>query len=201
MRGSEPSGCPGVNKCHWWTCMHVCAKSLQSCLTLCDLMDCGSPGSSVCRILQARILEWVAVPSSRGSSRPRDRNLGLQWLLRCKHNLYCWATREAPSLVDTWRHIEEPSSPRREAGIIVVRLRNAFLFYQCSCWNVDVEWESWPPPPPRTNHSLWRKGNRSKAFFFSVNYYGLLAWNMWDCSIFTGAPGHGYCLWFSFPLE
>ena len=49
------------------------AKSLQSSPTLCNLMDCSPPGSSVCRILQARILEWVAMPSSRGSSRPRDR--------------------------------------------------------------------------------------------------------------------------------
>ena len=37
-------------------------KSLQSCLTLCDPMDCSLPGSSVRRILQARILEWVAMP-------------------------------------------------------------------------------------------------------------------------------------------
>ena len=42
------------------TCL--CAKSLQSCPTLCDPMDCSSPGSSVHRSLQARILEWVAVP-------------------------------------------------------------------------------------------------------------------------------------------
>ena len=39
---------------------------------LCDPMDCSPPGSSVHGILQARILEWVAMPSSRGSSRPRD---------------------------------------------------------------------------------------------------------------------------------
>ena len=45
----------------------------QSCLTLCDPVDCNPPGSSVHGILQARILEWVAMPSSRGSSRPRDR--------------------------------------------------------------------------------------------------------------------------------
>ena len=51
----------------------LCAKSLQSCLTLCIPMDCSLPGSSVHGILQARILEWVAVPSSRGSSRPRDQ--------------------------------------------------------------------------------------------------------------------------------
>ena len=52
-------------------CMH--AQSLQSCLTLCDPMDCSPPGSSVHRILQARILEWVAMPSSRASFLPRDQ--------------------------------------------------------------------------------------------------------------------------------
>lgn len=36
---------------------------------------------------------------------------------------------------------------------------------------------------------------------FLVNYYGLLARNVWDCSIFTGALAKGYCLWFYFPLE
>ena len=44
----------------------------QSCLTLCDPMDCSLPCSSVHGILQARILEWVAIPFSRGSSQPRD---------------------------------------------------------------------------------------------------------------------------------
>ena len=52
---------------------YMCAKSLQSSVTLCDLMDCSPPRSSVHGILQARILEWVAMPSSRGCSRPRDR--------------------------------------------------------------------------------------------------------------------------------
>ena len=50
----------------------VLAKLLQMCLTLCDAMDCSPPGSSVLGIFQARILEWVATPASRGSSRPRD---------------------------------------------------------------------------------------------------------------------------------
>ena len=49
------------------------AKLLQSCLTLCDPMECSLPGSSVHRILQARILEWVAIPFSRGSSQPRGQ--------------------------------------------------------------------------------------------------------------------------------
>ena len=45
----------------------------QSCLILCDIMDCSPPGSSVHGIFQARILEWVAISSSRGSSPPRNR--------------------------------------------------------------------------------------------------------------------------------
>ena len=51
----------------------VRAKPLPSCLTLCDPVDHSLPGSSVHGTLQARILEWVAVPSSEGSSQPRDR--------------------------------------------------------------------------------------------------------------------------------
>ena len=45
----------------------------RSCLTLCDIMDCSLPGSSIHGIFQAQILEWVAISFSRGSSRPRDR--------------------------------------------------------------------------------------------------------------------------------
>ena len=51
----------------------VRAKSLRSCQTLWDPVDCSLPGSSVHAILQIRILHWVAMPSFRGSSRPRDR--------------------------------------------------------------------------------------------------------------------------------
>ena len=52
---------------------HVLCSVTQSCLTLCDPMDCSPPCSSVHEILQARTLEWVAIPSSRGSSWPWDR--------------------------------------------------------------------------------------------------------------------------------
>ena len=44
------------------------------CLTLCNPMDCNLPGSSVHRISQARVLQWVSISSSRGSSWPRDRS-------------------------------------------------------------------------------------------------------------------------------
>ena len=55
------------------TGLHVGAKSLWMCLTLCDPMDYNSPGSSVHGIFQSRILEWVGISSSMGSSQPRDQ--------------------------------------------------------------------------------------------------------------------------------
>ena len=63
----------------------------KSCLTLCDPMDCSLPGSSVHGILQARILEWVAISFSTGSSWPRD-----QTCISCigRWILYHWATRK-----------------------------------------------------------------------------------------------------------
>ena len=51
-----------------YVCVYVCVLATQLCLTLCDPMDCCLPGSSVHGILQARILEWVAILSFRGSS-------------------------------------------------------------------------------------------------------------------------------------
>ena len=64
----------------------------ESCPSLCDRVDRSPPGSSVRGILQARIREWVAMPSSRGSSRPRDRT-------RVSHTagglFTLWVTREA----------------------------------------------------------------------------------------------------------
>ena len=64
----------------------------KSCVTLCDPMDCSPPGSSVHGILQARTLEWVAIPFCRGSSPPRGQSR-----VSCIAGgfLTCWATREA----------------------------------------------------------------------------------------------------------
>ena len=78
-------------------CAHIssCAHA-NSCLTLCNPMDYSPPGSSDHGISQTRILEWVAISSSKESSRPRDQThiscvscIG-RWIL------YHWATREAP---------------------------------------------------------------------------------------------------------
>ena len=77
---------------HLFYCVCVCARArarmhVQSCLTLCNPMDCSPLSSSVYGIFQGRILEWVAMPSSRGSSRPRDQIcifcIGRQILYHC----------------------------------------------------------------------------------------------------------------------
>ena len=67
----------------------------------CNPVDCGPPGSSVHGISQARILEWVAISFTRGSSWPRGRTL-----VSCTVGfiLYCWATREAPRQTHTYIH-------------------------------------------------------------------------------------------------
>ena len=78
--------------CCWW-CLVT-----KLCLTLCDSMDCNLPGSSVHGILRARILEWVAISFSRGSSPSRDRThvscIGRQFLY----------------------HIEPPEKPQSTQG-------------------------------------------------------------------------------------
>ena len=52
----------------------LCAQLLQLCSTLCDLMDCSLPGSSVHGTFQPRILEWVAMPSSREPPQLNDQS-------------------------------------------------------------------------------------------------------------------------------
>ena len=80
-----------------WT---VKALVAQSCLTLCDPMDCSLPGSSVHGILQGRILEWVAILFSRGSSWLRD----WIWVSRIAGRFFTvWAIREA--LCVLWGYI------------------------------------------------------------------------------------------------
>ena len=66
----------------------------QSCPTLCNPVDCNLLGFSVHGILQARILEWIAISFSRGSSQPRDRT----WISRIGgRHFNLWATGEALS--------------------------------------------------------------------------------------------------------
>ena len=71
---------------------HISCLHAQSWLTFWDPMHCSPPGSSVNGILQARILEWVAIPFSRGSSQPRDRT----WVSRITSVFFFFLPFEPP---------------------------------------------------------------------------------------------------------
>ena len=88
-------------------CMH--AKSLQPCPTLCDPIDHTLPGSSVQEILQARILEGVAMPSSRGSSTPRELSLLclLHWQTGCRKVM----SSHWPGWLERARVVRAPPDP------------------------------------------------------------------------------------------
>ena len=118
---SAPSSChgPPLSICrNWWKKMKVLAP--QSCPTLCDPMECSPPVSSVQGILQARILEWAAMPSSGGSSWPRDP---IQASVSAGRFFTIWTTRDAyhwsgPFLMEPCRQREDVSwlAPVKVAG-------------------------------------------------------------------------------------
>ena len=75
--------------CLWYS---EWSKVAQSCLTLCSPMDCSLSGSAIHGIFQARVLEWIAISFSRGSSRP------VNWTQVSRiagRRFTVWATREA----------------------------------------------------------------------------------------------------------
>ena len=128
----------------------------QSFPTLCDPMDCSPPGSSVHGILQARILEWLAICFSRESSRPRDRT---QVSCIADGFFTIWATREALLLVHYYspsvlqwkelrlRKVACPGSHNWVAGsgheLVSVRLQSSCcIIWKYSSWTCAVEFVS-----------------------------------------------------------
>ena len=101
------------------SCACVCGYSVaQLYPTLCDPMNCSPSGSSVCGILQPRILEWVAICFSRGSSWPRD------WTqVSCVSCFGRW-------ILNHWRHL---GSPAMHTPAILPCFSNLSLsFYPCT---------------------------------------------------------------------
>ena len=108
VKSKHWNDCQGITRIHFTTghsntdtfksnkigCVRVCLVA-QSCPTLCDPMDDSPLGSSVLGLLQARILEWVAIPFSRGSSWPRDWTQ-VSWVSR--QILYLLSHEGSPSL-------------------------------------------------------------------------------------------------------
>ena len=100
----------------------------ESCSTLCEPMDCSLPGSTTHGIFQARILEWVAIFFSRGSSQSRDWTqvsctagtlypLSHQGSLNLFHFLF-WTVFSADRFWTPWSHLEKGSV--QGSGVVLV---------------------------------------------------------------------------------
>ena len=121
------------------------AQSLQSRLTLCYPMDCSLVGASVLGIFQTRILEWVAMPSSRGSSQPRN-----QTQVSCIAGGFftICATREVHEYWSPWIPYPFPrgsSRPRNWTGIsfIAVRFFTSWLTRKAHYKRIDFRNSRW----------------------------------------------------------
>ena len=124
-----------MNLCIMYLNIAVLCWVAQSCLTLCDPMDHSPPGSSVHGILQASILEWVAMPSSSGFSQPSD------WTeVSCFAGGFftIWATREAqeywsgypiPSPGDLPNPGIERGSPALQVTLYSCITRDIYILY------------------------------------------------------------------------
>ena len=127
----------------WLSTGSVCCCSVAKlCPTLCDLMACSPPGFSVHGISRGRILEWVVISFSRGSSWSKD-----QIHISCisRQILYHWATREAPSIVnisDQLKTLLSSSCVRTNSAYMNMN-PHLGLTHQCSdqLWP-NPEWES-----------------------------------------------------------
>ena len=112
-----------------FVCLYVylCVLVTQSCLTLWNPMDCNLPGSSVYGIILAKILEWVAIPFSKGSSRPRDWT----WVSCIAGGfLTIWATREAHILWNTALQIGttyEQNNPRHNPAQALIFSKSYYI--------------------------------------------------------------------------
>ena len=103
------------------------SKVTQSCPTLCDPMGYGLPGSSVHGIFQARILEWVAISFSRGSSWPRDRTQVSCIAGRC---FTLWATRE----------VLQPTIPLLLKGLFMWQVLSCVISIQAFIHPLKLHW-------------------------------------------------------------
>ena len=123
-----------------YVCMR--AKSLQLCPTLCDPMDCSPPGSSVHGILQARILEWVAMPSSKGSSQPGH--------CTCHLSVSCISIFLIPGWSNVQLKLRSPAL--RSGGTAITATRRAFVtaawqtcLFSPSCYAFGSSCWHWRP--------------------------------------------------------
>ena len=141
----------------------------QSCLTLCRLMDCSSPGSSIHGIFQAGILAWVAISFSRGSSRPRDRT---------------WVSRIAG------RHFTVHAKLNHCAFLVILNLLLGTLLCE---WRTthpatsSVQTLGCYPAPWRGLPCLLPPAGREKSCPIHARLAGPLQTQLWECGMQWGS--------------
>ena len=122
-----------------WAWIWTQVSEWKLCPTLCDLMDCSLPSSSVYGILQARILEWVAIPFSRGSSQLKNRTQ----VSRIAGGFFTsWAAREV--------------FPIPKPGVLSTALcsQGLALLLVCMHWCRKTTMSLWNQLPPCVSHLL-----------------------------------------------
>ena len=154
-----------MRKCHFHSLHIWCVLVTQSCPTICDPMDCSPPGSSVHEISQARILEWVVIFFSRGSSPPRDR----VWVSCIAGRLFTnWAAREyIPGALHKMKNISSRSvfsfSPFRGSFWLKVQTFGKEIKWSSSL--LGLNWASRPQQAlgrklfTQAHQSITRAGN------------------------------------------
>ena len=145
------NACILLNSLYIWllfTNRTVLCLDVQSCLTLCDPMDCSWPGSSVHGILQARILKWVTMPSSSGSSQPKHWTsvfyvscIG-RWVLYHSHHLRSpngvllsnkeeWSIDTFYNVDEPWEHYAKEKKKTRHKGLSILY---ALIYMKCQLY-------------------------------------------------------------------
>ena len=122
---------------------------LLSCIQICNPMDCSPPGSSVHGILQARILEGVAIPFFRGSSPPRDRTHIFCRSWTADRFFTIWATREA-----VLGGLEQQTRDFPGGPVVKTSPSNAESVGSIPGWGAKIQHALWPKKPKHKTKAI-----------------------------------------------
>ena len=166
-------------KGNFWTLLESKSEVAQSCLTLCDPMDCSLLGSSIHGIFQARVLEWVAISLCRGSSRPRDRTLVSCIVGRC---FTIWTTRKVP--------LDTAGGNVNQCNYCGQYYGNSFIFKTELPYDLEI-------PVPGTYLKEMKMGSQKDTWnpmFIAAIITIVKTWNnLWDYKWAYGSR-HGVCV-------
>ena len=142
-----------------WVLIQYCMLSSQSYSTLWDPMDCSPPGSSVHGLSQARILGWVAISFSRGSSQPRDWTCISCITCTGRQILYHWALWKAQSNI---------------SGVLLRKVRD---IHDMLTWTA-MRWNSRRVATGKPRREVSEKAKPAYTFLLKGSLFplGLLSW-------------------------